>query len=184
MEFPVNSLLAGNSASETSSLETASSSGESGANLSLAGVRLPMSRSRGFRGCAGQGDRRDRRGVGGCAHRAARCGSTVRDRGADARAERECAVVGCRARYDTAIAASCGVAGSAGTTVARSAAAGQKRARAIGYKFRAVEAFDLAPQAAVARRIGRLDAFRDDALDMHRAGFLVKSRPCPTTWSL
>ncbi len=37
-------------------------------------------------------------------------------------------------------------------------------------EFGAVEAFDLAPQAAVAGRIGRIDAFRDDALDLHRAG--------------
>src|SRR5436305_10655421 len=38
--------------------------------------------------------------------------------------------MGCRARHDTAIAASCGVAGSAGTAVARSPAAGQEtRAR-------------------------------------------------------
>jgi len=36
------------------------SSGESCANLSLAGIRLPTSRSRGFRGCAGRGERRGR----------------------------------------------------------------------------------------------------------------------------
>src|SRR5207249_3449728 len=46
--------------------------------------------------------------------------------GADARAERQRAVVGCRAHHDTALAASCGVARSAGTTVARSPAPGQK----------------------------------------------------------
>ena len=40
MKFPANSLIAGNSASETSSLETASSSGESGAN-SIYGWRPP-----------------------------------------------------------------------------------------------------------------------------------------------
>jgi len=48
------------SPSETGSLLTAPSSGESGANLSLAGIRLPTSRSRGFRGCAGRGERRGR----------------------------------------------------------------------------------------------------------------------------
>jgi hypothetical protein len=42
-----------------------------------------------------------------------------------------------------------------------------------------VEAFDLAPQAAVAGRIRRIDAFRNDALDMHRAGFLVESWALP-----
>ena len=46
--------------------------------------------------------------------------------GADARAERQRAVVGCRAHHDTALAASCGVARSAGTTVARSPAPGQE----------------------------------------------------------
>src|SRR5262249_3050811 len=46
-------------------------------------------------------------------------------------------------------------------------------------KFRPVEAFDLAPQAAIAGRIGRIDAFGDDALDMHRAGFVVESRALP-----
>jgi hypothetical protein len=43
-------------------------------------------------------------------------------------------------------------------------------------KFGAVEAFDLAPKPAIAGRIGRIDAFGDDTLDMHRAGFLVESR--------
>jgi len=47
MKFPVFSQLAGNLAAETSSLKTAPSSGESGANVSLAGIRLPASRSRG-----------------------------------------------------------------------------------------------------------------------------------------
>jgi len=35
----------------------------------------------------------------------------------------------------------------------------------------------LRQQAAIAGRVGRIGAFRDDALDMHRAGFVVKSRP-------
>src|SRR5262249_34949228 len=43
-------------------------------------------------------------------------------------------------------------------------------------KFGAVEAFDLAPQAAIAGRISRIAAFRDNALDPHRAGFVVKCR--------
>jgi len=43
-------------------------------------------------------------------------------------------------------------------------------------KLRAVEAFDLAPEAAIAGRIGCIGAFRGDALDMHGAGFLVKGR--------
>jgi IS5 family transposase len=41
-------------------------------------------------------------------------------------AERQCAVVGCRARHDAPLAASCGVAGSTGTAVARSPAPGQE----------------------------------------------------------
>jgi hypothetical protein len=44
----------------TGSSNPSPSSGESGANLSLAGIRLPTSRSRGFRGCAGRGERRGR----------------------------------------------------------------------------------------------------------------------------
>jgi hypothetical protein len=44
---------------------------ESGANLSLAGIRLPTSRSRGFRGCAGRDERRGRqRRAGRGQHRA------------------------------------------------------------------------------------------------------------------
>jgi hypothetical protein len=43
-------------------------------------------------------------------------------------------------------------------------------------KFGAVEAFDLPPQTPVTGRVGRIDAFGDDALDMHRTGFLVESR--------
>ena len=44
----------------TDSSNPSPSSGESCANLSLAGIRLPTSRSRGFRGCAGRGERRGR----------------------------------------------------------------------------------------------------------------------------
>ena len=33
-------------------------------------------------------------------------------------------------------------------------------------KFGPVEAFDLAPEPAIAGRIGRIGAFRDDALDI------------------
>jgi hypothetical protein len=45
MKFPVFSQVTGNFG-ETGSLVTAPSSSESGANLSLAGIRLPTSRSR------------------------------------------------------------------------------------------------------------------------------------------
>src|SRR5438477_8607722 len=47
-------------------------------------------------------------------------------RDADARAERQCAVVGCRAPHDAAVAASDGVAGSASAALARSPAPGQE----------------------------------------------------------
>jgi hypothetical protein len=38
------------------------------------------------------------------------------------------------------------------------------------------EAFDLEPQSAIAGRVRRIDAFRDDPLDRQGAGFLVESR--------
>src|SRR5207244_2926953 len=54
-------------------------------------------------------------------------GATVRiDSTVTAALMHERAVVGCGAHHDTALAASCGVARSAGTTVARSPAPGQK----------------------------------------------------------
>jgi hypothetical protein len=47
-------------------------------------------------------------------------------------------------------------------------------------KFLAVEAFDLEPDAAIAGRIGRIGAFRNDALEIELAGVLVEGRaPAP-----
>jgi hypothetical protein len=42
-----------------------------------------------------------------------------------------------------------------------------------------MQAFDLDPQAAVAGRVSRIGAFRDDALETHPAGFLVKFAAVP-----
>ena len=44
-------------------------------------------------------------------------------------------------------------------------------------KFLAVQAFDLQPQAAIAGRIRSIGAFRDDALERHRARLLMKLPP-------
>jgi len=46
-------------------------------------------------------------------------------------------------------------------------------------KFITVQAFDLAPQAAIARRVDGIDAFGDDPLDRHFAGMFVKGRAPP-----
>jgi hypothetical protein len=43
-------------------------------------------------------------------------------------------------------------------------------------KFLAVEAFDLEPQAAIARRVGGIGAFRDDAPELQFAGLLMERR--------
>jgi hypothetical protein len=43
-------------------------------------------------------------------------------------------------------------------------------------EFLALEAFDLEPQAAVAGRVCRIGAFRDDALELEFAGLLVEGR--------
>ena len=47
------------------------------------------------------------------------------------------------------------------------------------HEFLAMQAFDFDPQAAVAGRVGRIGAFRDDALERHRAGVLVKLAAAP-----
>jgi hypothetical protein len=67
----------------------------------------------------------------------------------------------------------------AGSRPRSGSAASPRRGPADYDKFRAVETFDLAPQAAVAECPGRIDAFRDDALDMHRASFVMKFRAMP-----
>src|SRR5689334_21766834 len=47
-------------------------------------------------------------------------------------------------------------------------------------EFLAVEAFDLEPDAAVAGRVGRIGAFRDDALELQLAGLFMKRRAMAT----
>jgi hypothetical protein len=55
------------------------------------------------------------------------------------------------------------------------------RASGIGpadnHEFLAVQAFDLEPQAAVAGRVGRIGAFRDDPFERLRAGLLMERGP-------
>jgi hypothetical protein len=43
----------------------------------------------------------------------------------------------------------------------------------------AVQTFDLNPKAAVAGRVSRIGAFRDDALERHGAGLFVKFPAVP-----
>ena len=44
-------------------------------------------------------------------------------------------------------------------------------------KFLAMKAFDLTPQAAIPRRVGRIGALRDDALERYRTGLLMERAP-------
>jgi len=48
------------------------------------------------------------------------------------------------------------------------------RAAADHHEFLTVQAFDLEPQPAVAKRVGRMGTFRHDALERHRARLLMK----------
>jgi len=56
------------------------------------------------------------------------------------------------------------------------------RSRALGvrpsdhHEFLTVQAFDLDPQPAVAGRVGRIGAFRDDALELQLARLLMEGR--------
>jgi hypothetical protein len=42
-----------------------------------------------------------------------------------------------------------------------------------------MQAFDLYPQPTVAGRVGRIDAFRDDALELQLARLLMEGRARP-----
>ena len=44
---------------------------------------------------------------------------------------------------------------------------------------RSMQAFDLYPQPTVAGRVGRIDAFRDDALELQLARLLMEGRARP-----